>query len=548
MKIKDLLFYISLIILCIFMIFFMNKKHGFHADEMFSYGSSNYKYDNVFQPYGDRDYINKFINDNVKSIKDIIYYVYNVQIFINDIEKEKNEEVPIWKTKDDALKYVTLQSDEILNFFSVYYNQSRDTHPPLFYYLVHIVSIIFLNHFSKYTIFIINMIAFIGVNIIIKKMLNLIHKEHLTIPTMILYGLSIGAISTVMFQRMYMLLTFFIIFYSYLCIKIIKNDFKLSKELRLKMGIIIILGFLTHYYFCIYAIFFAFFLGIKTYKKYGKKEFNKLIFYYCKIAIIGVLLFPASIYHIFFSYRGIGATTDNFSILDFFYLVCDAYSLNLILGLVLFVLISIIAIIKCKKKKDAINLVLLIPTIGFIIICSKISPYLEMRYIMGILPIVAVIFWISIDDIFKSYKKQILSIIFILIIIFSIVKLSYREPLYLYSEYEKNIEIAKENYNKKFIYIGDNAYNHIQNMPEFMIYEKSLILNVNNNELKYLESNNELIGEDSFIVSMKQYMNVQEIIEEVKSLTGYDNYNTLLNGEENIIFEFYEQENLQKSN
>lgn len=167
---------------------------------------------------------------------------------------------------------------------------------------------------------------------------------------------------------------------------------------------------------------------------------------------------------------------------------------------------------------------------------------------MGILPIVAVIFWISIDDIFKSYKKQILSIIFILIIIFSIVKLSYREPLYLYSEYEKNIEIAKENYNKKFIYIGDNAYNHIQNMPEFMIYEKSLILNVNNNELKYLENNNELIGEDSFIVSMKQYMNVQEIVEEVKSLTGYDNYNTLLNGEENIIFEFYEQENLQKSN
>ena len=47
---------------------------------------------------------------------------------------------------------------------------------------------------------------------------------------------------------------------------------------------------------------------------------------------------------------------------------------------------------------------------------------------------------------------------------------------------------------------------------------------------------------------MKQYMNVQEIVEEVKSLTGYDNYNTLLNGEENIIFEFYEQENLQKSN
>ena len=60
-KIYNLLFCIIVFLLCCIMIYFVNKKNGFHADEMFSYGSSNYKYDNVFQPYGDRDYINKFI-------------------------------------------------------------------------------------------------------------------------------------------------------------------------------------------------------------------------------------------------------------------------------------------------------------------------------------------------------------------------------------------------------------------------------------------------------------------------------------------------------
>ena len=48
------------------MMFFISKKEGFHEDEMFSYGSSNYAYDNVFRPYGTADELNTFI------IKDIV--------------------------------------------------------------------------------------------------------------------------------------------------------------------------------------------------------------------------------------------------------------------------------------------------------------------------------------------------------------------------------------------------------------------------------------------------------------------------------------------
>lgn len=540
-KISDIMVYISLVILCIVIIYFINKKHGFHADEMFSYGSSNYKYDNVFQPYGDRDYINKFIDNNIKSIKDVIYYISNFQIFIDNINKIKDEEVPVWKTKQEALEYMSIQRKDIFDFFSIYYNQARDAHPPLFYYLVHIVSIIFFNNFSQYIIFIINISIFVAINITIKKLLFLLDKSYLVIPIMFLYGLSIGGISTVIFQRMYMLLAFFITLYSYLCLRIINNNYIFSKELKLKIGIVIILGFLTHYYFCLYALIFMCFLGVNIYRKHGKKEFFKLILYCFKVSIIGILLFPASIYHIFFSYRGVGAVTNNFSILDFFSLICDAYNLNLILGIIFFMFSLIIAIIKFRKQEDITNFALLIPTIGFIIISSKISPYLEIRYIMGILPIISIIFWISIDDLFKNHKKQILSIVFTLIMIFLIVGLKYEEPLYLYSKYEENIDIAKKNYTKKFVYIEDNAYNHIQSMPEFMIYDKSLILNVNNDELKYLKNNTELTNENSFIVSIKKYMNVEKILKEVEFFTNYNNYNLLLDGEENLIFEFYKK-------
>ena len=47
-NIFNILFIITLIILSLIMIYFINQKEGFHEDEIFSYGSSNYKYDNLF--------------------------------------------------------------------------------------------------------------------------------------------------------------------------------------------------------------------------------------------------------------------------------------------------------------------------------------------------------------------------------------------------------------------------------------------------------------------------------------------------------------------
>ena len=192
-----------------------------------------------------------------------------------------------------------------------------------------------------------------------------------------------------------------------------------------------------------------------------------------------------------------------------------------------------------KKKHDTIELTLLISFLVFIIISSKISPYLEMRYIMGILPIFAILLWESLDYLIKNSSKYIFVVISVLIISFLGISLKENEPLYLYSDYVHNIKIANENYNIKFIYIEDNSYNHIQSMPEFMIYENSLIINTSRDELKYLENNKGLVNENSFIVSIKKYMNVNEIIEKIINLTNFENYNILLDGDENILYKFY---------
>ena len=521
------------------MYYFMSQKEGFHEDEMFSYGSSNYRYDNVFQPYGDKDYINSIIDEeifnNENIINNIIYYLKNPNIFMKKLEEKQSNEKPIWKTKQEAIEYVTIQPNDILSLFSIYYNQSRDAHPPLFYFIVHIVSIFFLDNFSKYIIFIINISLFIGSIIIIRKIFKLLNREILAFPTTILYGLSIGAVSTVIFQRMYMLLTFFIIYYTYINLYIIKNDFNIDKRTKMKLIITVILGFLSQYYFCIYALFMFVIMQIIMLVRNKKKNCKILLLSYIKSACIGVLLYPASIYHIFFSYRGISNISNQYDISDFFNILCEAYSCNIILGFLIVSIIIIVSANMLKIKKDYFLPILLFSITGYIIVVSKISPYLDLRYIMGILPVVAIIIILTIDYICKS-KWKIIS--FILLVI-AITNLTNNSPEYLYRGYNENIKIAKENNNLKYIYIEDNGFNHIQSMPEFMIYDESMILNVSKNELKYLENNEKLENEKEFIVSIKRYLDVEKILNEILEITHRDKYTLLLDGNNetgNVIY------------
>ena len=82
---KNYKYIIVIFAISIVMTFFMTKKEGFHEDEMFSYGSSNYAYDNVYRPYGKEDETNIFVkekimNDNI--IQNLKYYLIHYIFFV----------------------------------------------------------------------------------------------------------------------------------------------------------------------------------------------------------------------------------------------------------------------------------------------------------------------------------------------------------------------------------------------------------------------------------------------------------------------------------
>lgn len=317
-KIKNnlnLILYLGVAIALTVVLFWaIGRKEGFHEDEMFSYGASNSTLGNTFLTFAREDHLDSVIKrrNPIITLKNYVYYNYiNKSAYKEEVKKLNTFWLDsIWRTPEDASEYLQIDNwQEALDFFSIYWNTGKDVHPPLFYFAIHIMSILFWGHFSKYIGFFVNLIFFYGTIYFLRKIFIILNRKNLSIPNLILYGGSIGAISTVMFQRMYMMLTFFTIWFLYINLKIYYNNFELTKSLKRELIIVTILGFLTQYNFCFYAGFLAIVMILLMLKRKEKEKISKYILQFIKSAIIGILIFIPSIYHIFFSYRGINRTS-----------------------------------------------------------------------------------------------------------------------------------------------------------------------------------------------------------------------------------------------
>lgn len=537
-------FLLTVFFLCILMFYFINQKQGFHEDEIFSYGSSNYRYDNVYRPYGYAEASQDVFYNQVWNSKNKITNIKNYFFHYDTLKADEtlSKEIPIFRQKEDALTYLTIGKGDVLNYFSVYYNQARDVHPPLFYFLVHFVSTIFYGQFSKYIIFTINLVFFVGTLWIIKKIMEKLDIKKMAISTMILYGASMGCISTVMFQRMYMMLTFFSVLYLYLTIKFVQEDFKIEK--KYPWIFTILFGFLTQYYFCIYIVFV--FLLVSVYL-FTKKEYQKLGRYFLVhviAAVIGILFYPASIYHIFFSYRGLGdgrevAKPIIQSCIYYFSQIYKLFSMKHLLFLIL--VLYFILILKNKAKIDREKIfycsLIFLPSVMYLFTIAKIAPFLgedyTSRYIMLLFPIIAV----GVAYLFSfATKKQ--GIFFTISLLLSVNGLYYNEPVYLYKDYQKAMDIATIYKDDYFVYVYDNSFTHLSSLPEFATYKASLIINENNYDFSLLE-NDELINSNEFILCIKNWLNVEDILNKVLEGSHYTKYEKLLELKSDVESTYY---------
>ena len=498
-RVKNIIVIVLVILMCGIIFFYETKKVGFHEDEGYSIASAVNPTNGLMEAY------------------------------------EAGVDGPVWKTRDFVRDYVTLAPENIFNFWALYHNQAGDNHPPLFYTLVHFSTLLFGGQFTKYSAFVVNIIAFALSCFVIRRILKVLNKDNLTIPILIFYGLSMGTMSMVIFQRMYMLLTFFILLYFYYSIRIYLNKFELSKELLIKLGFTTVLGFLTQYYFAIYAFLIFAIMAIGMIKKKMYKNAEKYLGFHAIYAVIGILLFVPCIYHLFFTDRGLKnlANSAYFEhLIDYVKHFAYAFSINDNMILICSVLLVFLAgIIYWFKKSDKKLVVLLttVPSVIYFFLVVKLTSFQELRYIMPVIPFVSLSVFFILDRLLQfKYKNIVITVIAIVLVVNGMI---FSKPKFLYEEYAQCLEIAEENKDKSFVYIYDNFFNHMQSIPEMMIYEKTLIVNVNNNDMQYLLNNSELNTEDSYILCIKSYMDNDAILNEITSNTDFKNVTKLFEGD-----------------
>ena len=353
-----------------------------------------------------------------------------------------------------------------------------------------------------------------------------------------------GAASTVIFLRMYSMITFFSIAYLYLNLRILKNNFDIRRSDKWKLFGIVLLGFLTQYYFCIFALIVFIIMSIYMLMKKQYRIWGGYFLVHLLTAILGIVIFPASIYHIFFSYRGAGAVEGSMNIIEAiqFYgtRLCEAFSINnvLIFLLVALTIIAVIvrAIVKIVKKEKIAKLyqyiLITVPTLIYFIFVAKIAPDVEakyaVRYVMPILPEIAIIFVLALYRVFSN-KNIGFVVTASAVAIISINGMITNEPKYLYRGYQNYLDIAEEYKDLNFVYAVDNAFTQLTSLPEFMVYNKSLILNMNYDKLDFLATDEELQSQDKFVLTIKKWMNVEDTLNKILENSGFTEYELLLN-------------------
>ena len=314
---------------------------------------------------------------------------------------------------------------------------------------------------------------------------------------------------------------------------IVKSEYKVNKKTQILLAITAILGFLTQYFFAIYAALVAIVMIVLFIKNKETKELFKYIRTLVISAVIGIVLFPFSIDHMLNSDRKIGGfQSTNYAdrVLTYFNMILRYFGSKWEIMLALFA-IALLAILIKRKTERGITAVIIFPTIIYIMLVAKLAEFLELRYVMNILPIVAIMIMMAIGSIFENKKYNIMLATVALILLVGYGFLT-EKPLYLYKDYNKYIDISKKYSDDDLVYVGYTFFDHIQSLPEFTNYKKTFM--IYNDQTDRLKDDEELSDKNEFILSVHRNMEPDKVVSEVLEYTGFSNYELIYEGDQEI--------------
>ena len=450
---------------------FCMQKQGFHYDENYSYYSSNVTY-GLNPPDGD------------------------------------------WLSGSTISEEFCITPGKGFNFPLVAQMQSFDVHPPVYYFLLNIICSLSSGIFSKWQGLILNLIFFVISELLIIAIADKVGNKNKAITwfSLALFGFSPAIISGITFIRMYMLLTsecMALILLHMNMLTDIKNRSSLSRFVKylIQIAVTVYIGFLTHYYFAVFAFFVA---AFTTLYLFFSKNTRKTSYIYAITVIAGllsaVLSYPASLRHIFRGYRGteaMGAFFDMNNLSDrmgLFVGLIDDYVLNRTFYILLLIILLAYVQVRFMNKRVSPNLCFglsFITAVGYFAIVMKtaLMNYEEaVRYEMPIYGLLIILIVVSLYSLIINtspvtegnsrggqVQRLLFGVILAITLVMQVKGLYDGKVLFLYPEEKSEKEFATEHKDDVIIYVydNDNKWKMWDNAHELEQYNRIYCIEMN---------------------------------------------------------------------
>ncbi|WP_026657082.1 glycosyltransferase family 39 protein [Butyrivibrio sp. AC2005] len=477
------------LLLGIILVVVISKKINYHVDEVYSYGLANHKAD------GEKN----------MTIKNGIKYV---------------------PANKPWMDYVTVSKDNKFNYKSVWDNQGVDTHPPLYYAVLHTICSFFPESFSVWYAGIINIFFSLVSMFMLRKILRLYFENSggvLTVASF-MFALSPAFVNMATFMRMYVMASCVVLGFTYYFICSIQK-----KSIGTYVGIVImtILGTLTHYYcmfyiVCCSVVYGCFLIFNKRWRDFIKYGFSMLV-----SALLSIAIFPKIIHHLFEGNRGKQALNNASgmevflkNIMPMMTRLCREFvghycvAILVLLGVALF-------LVKQRKNIRIPNEVriIFVSLLLYFIVVAAMAPYSNTRYYY---PVYGNLFFVVVFVITKIILSNrevyfwICSIGLCMIVFFAWKNVVWD---YLYSDDIVSLEWAQQYFGKDCLIVHSSRFKLYACMEEVKYYKSSYF--VNHKNLTTLLEEDSLGGED-FVLIICGIDNIEGALEEVKTL--YHNY------------------------
>lgn len=395
-----------------------------------------------------------------------------------------------WMDESWFSNFMSADTEHRFEYSIPYQNQVSDVHPPLFYLFLHTTCSMIPEGFSYWSGLSINILFFVGCTITLYFLGQQVFGNKICgLLAAFLYAISYGGLNTMVYIRMYMLLTFMTLLHTRVYLRFFESE-KITWKAYVGLALTLIGGVLTQYYF----VFIAFFFGIwYTIKFFLEKKYQILGKYLATIMIsaaTSLLIWPAMITHLFGGGRGEEARGNLLSLDGYFSNLKEMFRIinnDMFTKMLPIILVGILALILINKKKknklEAGNapkaFAVLFVCLGYFLIVTKVTPYMVDRYLMPIYPLIYLLVIGAVYMLAENIMPSKLAIILCILGFggLSVIHTIHSGIPYTYAKHANNLErhaITEKYHDHYALYISDNKgahyYDAVQMLKEYKGY------------------------------------------------------------------------------